>query len=114
MCCLSFVNVFTRNHVVRWSLLNEVKLPIGNNLAELTIQKMTTRRHNSLYYGSYAGAEMAFAYHSVIRTVKFHGSSVWNFIGTISKISLSDAGIMLIWFLAKPLWLPANVNFKTN
>ena len=32
-----------------------------------------------------AGAEMAATYHSVIGTVKLHGSSVWNFIGTFFK-----------------------------
>lgn len=31
-----------------------------------------------------------------------------------SKISLTGAGIMLIWFLTKSLGLPANVKFKTN
>ena len=36
----------------------------------------------SFHYGSDAGAEMAAIYHSVIGTVKLHGSSVWNFIGT--------------------------------
>lgn len=30
------------------------------------------------------------------------------------KISLTDAGSMLIWFLTKSLGLPANVKFKTN
>ena len=59
--------------------------PIDNNLAERTIRKLTTQRNNSLHYGSDAGAEMAAAYHSVIGTVKLHGSSVWNFIGTFFK-----------------------------
>ena len=40
---------------------------------------------NSLHYGSDAGAEMAATYHSVIGTVKLHGSSVWNFLGTFFK-----------------------------
>ncbi|WHX14133.1 hypothetical protein QMY64_03495 [Phocaeicola dorei] len=57
---------------------------------------------------------MAATYHSVIGTVKLHGSSIWNFIGFFSKISLTGAGIMLIWFLTKSLWLQANVKFKTN
>lgn len=73
---------------------------------------MTTQRNNSLHYGSNAGAEMAATYQSVIGTVKLHGSSVWNFIGTYFKISLTGAGTMLTWFLAKSLWLPANVNSK--
>lgn len=33
-----------------------------------------------------AGAEMAATYHSVIGTVKLHGGSIWNFIGTFFKI----------------------------
>ena len=50
-------------------------------------------------YGSDAGAGMAATYHSMIGTVKLHGSSVWNFIGTFfKKKSLTDAGIMLTWF----------------
>ena len=90
------------------------ELPIGNNLAERTIRKLTTQHNNSLHYGSDAGAEMAATYHSVIGTVKLHGGSVWNFIRTFLKISLTGAGIMLTWFLAKSLWLPAHVKFKAN
>ena len=55
-----------------------------------------------MLYGSDAGAEMAATYHSVIGTVKLHGSSVWNFIGTFFKN------------IFKSLWLLANVKFKTN
>ena len=51
-----------------------------------------------------AGAEMTATYHSVIGTSS----------GLFSKTSLTGAGIMLTWFLAKSLWLPANVKFKTN
>ena len=36
-------------------------------------------------YGSDAGAGMAATYHSMIGTVKLHGSSIWNFIGTFFK-----------------------------
>ena len=61
------------------------EVQIDNNLAERTIRKLTTQRNNSLHYGSDAGAEMAATYHSVIGTVKLHGSSVWNFIGTFFK-----------------------------
>ena len=39
-----------------------------------------------------AGAEMAATYHSVIGTVKLHGSAVWNFIGTFFKISSNHLG----------------------
>ena len=56
-----------------------------NNLVERTTRKLTAQRNNSLHYGSDAGAEMAATYHSVIGTVKLHGSSVWNFIGTFFK-----------------------------
>ena len=57
-------------------------LPIDNNLAERIIPKLTTQRNNSYHSGSDAGAEMAATYHSVISTVKLHGSSSWDFIGT--------------------------------
>ena len=92
--------------------LETKELSIDNNLAERTIRKLTTWRNNSLHYGSDAGAEMAVTYHSIIGTVKLHGSSIWNFIGTFSKISLMGAGIMLTWFLTRSLWLPANVKSK--
>ena len=75
----------------------------NNSLAERTIRKLTTQRNNSLHYGSDADAEMTATYHSVIGTVKLHGSSVWNFIGTFFKISLMDVGIMLTWSQTKPL-----------
>lgn len=40
--------------------------------------------------------------HSVIGgMVKLHGSFVWNFIETFSRISLTDAGFMLTWCLYK-------------
>ena len=65
--------------------LETKELLIDNNLAERTIRKLTTQRNNSLHYGSDAGAEMAATYHSVIGTVKLHGSSIWNFIGTFFK-----------------------------
>ena len=68
-----------------FAFLDDGDLPIDNNLAERTIRKLTTQRNNSLHYGSDAGAEMAATYHSVIGTVKLHGSSVWNFIGTFFK-----------------------------
>ena len=68
-----------------FAYLDDGELPIDNNLAERTIRKLTTQRNNSLHYGSDAGAGMAATYHSVIGTVKLHGSSVWNFIGTFFK-----------------------------
>ena len=68
-----------------FAFLDDGDFPIDNNLAERTIRKLTTQRNNSLHYGSDAGAEMAAAYHSVISTVKLHGCSIWNFIGTFFK-----------------------------
>ena len=68
-----------------FAYLDDGELPIDNNLAERTIRKLTTQRNNSLHYGSDAGVEMAATYHSVISTVKLHGSSAWDFIGTFFK-----------------------------
>ena len=65
-------------------------------------EPMIRIQFNNMLYGSDAGAEMAATYHSVIGTVKLHGSSVWNFIGTFFKN------------IFKSLWLLANVKFKTN
>ena len=76
---LNYLNRFWKEI---FAYLDDGELPIDNNLAERTIQKLTTQRNNSLHYGSDVGAEMAATYHSVIGTVKLHGSSVWNFIGT--------------------------------
>lgn len=58
-----------------FAFLQDGELPIDNNLAERTIWKLTTQRNSSLHYGSHAGVEMAATYHSVIATVKLHGSS---------------------------------------
>ena len=79
---LNYLNRFWKKI---FAYLDDGELPIDNNLAERTIRKLTTQRNNSLHYGSDAGAEMAATYHSVIGTVKLHGSSVWNFIGTFFK-----------------------------
>ena len=68
-----------------FAYLQDGDLPIDNNLAERTIRKLTTQRNNSYHYGSDAGAEMAATYHSVISTVKLHGSSAWDFIGDFFK-----------------------------
>ena len=38
-----------------------------------------------LNYGSDEGVEMATTYHSIISTVKLHGKSAWNFLGTFFK-----------------------------
>ena len=70
---LNYLNRFWKEI---FAYLDDGELPIDNNLAERTIRKLTTQRNNSLHYGSDAGAEMAATYHSVIGTVKLHGSSV--------------------------------------
>ena len=79
---LNYLNRFWKEI---FAYLDDGELPIDNNLAERTIRKLTTQRNNSLHYGSDAGAEMTATYHSVIGTVKLHGCSVWNFIGTFFK-----------------------------
>ena len=79
---LNYLNRFWKEI---FAYLDDGELPIDNNLAERTIRKLTTQRNNSLHYGSDAGAEMVATYHSMIGTVKLHGSSVWNFIGTFFK-----------------------------
>lgn len=79
---LNYLNRFWKEI---FAYLDDGELLIDNNLAERTIRKLTTQRNNSLHYGSDAGAEMAATYHSVIGTVKLHGSSIWNFIGTFFK-----------------------------
>lgn len=68
-----------------FAYLEDGDLPIDNNLAERTIRKLTTQRNSSLHYGSDAGVEMAATYHSIISTVKLHGSSVWEYIGAFFK-----------------------------
>ena len=79
------LNYLNRFWTEIFAYLDDGELPIDNNLAERTIRKLTTQRNNSLHYGSDAGAEMVATYHSVIGTVKLHGSSIWNFIGTFFK-----------------------------
>ena len=68
-----------------FAYLQDGELPIDNNLAERTIRKLTIQRNNSLHYGSDEGAKMAATYHSVISTVKLHGGSAWEYIGTFFK-----------------------------
>ena len=68
-----------------FAYLQDGELPIDNNLAERVIRKLTIQRNNSLHYGSDEGAKMASTYHSVISTVKLHGGSTWEYIGTFFK-----------------------------
>ena len=37
------------------------------------------------YFGSDLGAHMAATYHSIISTVKLHGSLVWSYLGNFFK-----------------------------
>ena len=80
---LNYLNRFWKEI---FAYLDDGELPIDNNLAERTIRKLTTQR-NTIHsiMAVMPGAEMAATYHSVIGTVKLHGSSVWNFIGTFFK-----------------------------
>ena len=59
--------------------------PIDNNMAERTVRCLTTARNNSFHFGSDLGAQMAASYHSIISTVKLHGSSVWSYLGKFLK-----------------------------
>ena len=54
--------------------------PIDNNAAERAVRCMTTARNNSFHFGSDLGAQMSATYHSIISTVKLHGSSVWSYL----------------------------------
>ena len=74
---------------------------MAENQKDRYIQYLAEQNQN-LRLTSDAGAEMAATYHGVLGTVKLHGSSVWNFIGTFFKNIYQSP------------WLPANVKFKTN
>ena len=87
---LNYLNLFWKEI---FAYLDEGNFPIDNNLAERTIQKLTTQRNSSLHYGRDDGAEMATTYHSAISTVKFHGCSIYDFIGTLFKKSLRVQGL---------------------
>ena len=108
---LNYLNRFWKEI---FAYLDDGELPIDNNLAERTIRKLTTQRNNSLHYGSDAGAEMAATYHSVIGTVKLHGSSVWNFIGTFFKNIFNGCRDYVNMVPDKITLAIANVKFKTN
>ena len=45
------------------------------------VRPFTTKRKNSLHFGSDEGAEIAAVYHSIISTVKLQGRSTWNYLG---------------------------------
>ncbi|CDA45700.1 putative uncharacterized protein [Prevotella sp. CAG:5226] len=46
---------------------------------------LPTARNSSFHFGSDLGAQMAATYHSIISTVKLHGSSVWSYLGKFFK-----------------------------
>ena len=81
---LNYLNRFWKGSL----LPDDGELPIDNNLAERTIRKLTTNA-TIHFIMVVMPVEMAATYHSVIGTVKLHGSSIWNFIGTFQKISLN-------------------------
>ena len=60
---------------------NQGSEPNAESFSEI-LKEFFTRRNNSLHDGS---DEMAAIYHSVIGTVKLHGSSIWNYIETFIK-----------------------------
>lgn len=67
------------------SFVLDGSFPLDNNAAERVVRCMTIVRNNSLHFGSDLGAQMAATYHSIISTVKLHGSSVWNHLGEFFK-----------------------------
>ena len=61
--------------------IKDGRYPISNNLAERAVRPFTTKRKNSLHFGSDEGAEIAAVYHSIISTVKLQGRSAWDYLG---------------------------------
>ena len=53
-----------------FTYIKDGRYPISNNLAERAVRPFTTKRKNSLHFGSDEGAEIAAVYHSIISTVK--------------------------------------------
>lgn len=79
---LNYLNRFWKEI---FAFLDDGSLPIDNNLAECTIQKLTTQRNSNIHFGSDVGAEMASTYHSIIKTVKLNGCSAWEYLGSFFK-----------------------------
>ena len=61
--------------------VQEVVFLIDNNEAERVVRSMPTARNNSFHFGSDLNAQMSATYHSIISTVKLHGSSVLSYLG---------------------------------
>ena len=55
--------------------------PIDNNEVERAVWSMPTARNKSFHLESDLGTQMSATYHSIISTVKLHGSSVWSYLG---------------------------------
>lgn len=64
-----------------FTYIKDGRYPISNNLAERAVRPFTTKRKNSLHFGSDEGAEIAAVYHSIISTVKLQGKSAWDYLG---------------------------------
>ncbi len=64
-----------------FTYIKDGRYPISNNLAERAVRPFTTKRKNSLHFGSDEGAEIAAVYHSIISTVKLQGGSTWDYLG---------------------------------
>ena len=64
-----------------FTYIKDGRYPISNNLAERAVRPFTTKRKNSLHFGSDEGAEIAAVYHSIISTVKLQGGSAWDYLG---------------------------------
>ena len=82
---LNYLDKFWDNIFV---FLKDGNLPIDNNLAELAIRTLTTKRNSMLHFGSDEGAEKAATYHSIISTVKMQGRSAWEYLGKFFTKSL--------------------------
>ena len=64
-----------------FTYIKDGRYPISNNLAERAVRPFTTKRKNSLHFGSDEGAEIAAVYHCIISTVKLQGGSAWDYLG---------------------------------
>ena len=75
------VNSLNRFGAELTAYVQEVAFLIDNNEAERAVRSLTTACNNSFHFGSDLGAQMSATYHSIISTVKLHGSSVWSYLG---------------------------------
>lgn len=75
---LNFLNNFWKQLM---AYRKDGEFDIDNNIAERQVRPFTTKRKNSLHFGSDDGAEIAAVYHSIISTVKMKGLSAWNYLG---------------------------------